>query len=655
MHTYIQGHTCIHTCIHTYRETPNKGTFVRLQTPKHKIMNTPHIQTLLHDAERGLTDTAAVHFLLDDGSIMHLHRNILAGVSPMFRAFFHASNTSKQDVPNLAGTQTPLKRFQTSPNGTLILNGCKRETFAALREYIYTGNVRPERMLSADARQLWKFAHALDIHGLKEWLHNNDVCLDVNGQTTSPAHVSADYGLVVLQHEDYDLAEAGLRMLARRVADLNATHLRNVPAPVVKRVVTWGTPNAEPIAPRRLDDVSKLKFLITWRMANRNASWLTNKTMTDLMLASQIDLAGVPIMLLESANSVGLVNSDTVAAHLSSRLAKSLYKGAQWTRDSAHVSELARFSAHGTQTMTMTTMLTGPRRIATFSDGGFVVVCGINRVNVFTPSGRYTHTLGTTTAGTSMFSFPWGVAVAGNQHVVVSDFAANSLFVFQRDGTLVRVIRTTSIDQHTAFFNPYGIAANLAGNIIACDHVKMLTCIYNINGGEHIGTFAPPKFQTTEDHDTSMYAGASPIDGTFIVVQAFKDATQRAVMHVLSSGGVHVRSVELQHTEHMLVVADVAVGSFGEVFVADEHGDCIWVFTMYGELVMKILGTAHARRSDARDAVQRTRREHGKYECVLMGNPRGIAVTADNKIMVSDFDNNCVLILSPTAAAQAQT
>ncbi len=311
----------------------------------------------------------------------------------------------------------------------------------------------------------------------------------------------------------------------------------------------------------------------------------------------------------------------------------------------------------------------------------------MNEVNVFTSTGLFSHTIGRAQHNEAcLFSFPWGVAVGGNskriaassnvipansnvvpansnagisdangEFVVVSDFTKNALFIFARNGTLTRVIHTVRIDTHTAFFNPYSISVSPAGSILACDHVKNMVCVYTLTG-VHLDTYTLPRYATTEDYETSMYAGANPIDDTFVVVQAFKSASQRAIMHVISSEGVHVRSLELQESETLAVVTDVCVGMYGEVFVADEHLNVIWVFSPHGDLIRAVSGTPLHRHWSNSAVVGYEKDTPGLRESttglrlgeVSMGKPRGLAVMRDNRIMVSDFDNNRVLVLGQT-------
>lgn len=246
-----------------------------------------------------------------------------------------------------------------------------------------------------------------------------------------------------------------------------------------------------------------------------------------------------------------------------------------------------------------------PQNIAVDAAGNvYVADGGNNLVRKILPSGEVTTLAGSGSAGlvngpsvSAAFKTPTGVAVSANGTVYVADWGNHSIRMISTDGTVSTLAGSGTagyIDgtgTAASFRNPYGVAVDSNGNVYVAD-----------SGNQRIRKIAPNGAVTT-------LAGS----GT----AAFADGTGTA-----ASFYNPVR---------------IAVGTDGNAYVADQSNNRIRKVTP-GGVVTTFAGSGNPGS------------DNGTGTAASFNNPYGVDVDAAGNVYVADRNNNLIRKIGPDGA-----
>ena len=233
-----------------------------------------------------------------------------------------------------------------------------------------------------------------------------------------------------------------------------------------------------------------------------------------------------------------------------------------------------------------------PRGVAVDPDTGDIHVADYSnhRVNMYTATGRYIKSYGSTTSDDRGLSYPIGVTIDRQRHSIVTDNHAVSIYT--RDGKLKKRFGKEG-GGRGEFNSPCGVAADNAGLLYIADLGNSRVQVCNMAGEcvRMIGDRDPGRPQ-------------EPID--------------------VALDGDWVRMIGDRDPGRLHAPIDVALDADGDVYVTDRHTKQVNIYTASGQYKSSIT---------ARDVPQ-----HDWW-------PRYVAVDGDRQLHVTDQKNHCVHVL----------
>ncbi|MCX6056371.1 MAG: TIGR03663 family protein [Chloroflexi bacterium] len=277
--------------------------------------------------------------------------------------------------------------------------------------------------------------------------------------------------------------------------------------------------------------------------------------------------------------------------------------------------------------------LTNPRGIAISKDGSIYVADSRNhRIQHFSAEGNFILSWGTfasvdnSDAPGGTFNEPWGIAVGPDGSVYVADTWNYRIQKFTSDGKFITMWGTPGTsDSPTTFWGPRGIVVGQDGHVYITDTGNNRVVIFD-DQGNYLSQFGIVGINPGEfDEPVGL---AMDNSGNLYVVDTWN---QRIQVFQSVNGGLSFQPIKEWAVSGWIGQSVnnkpfIAVDKNGNIFVTDPDAYRVLEFDPTGALV----------------------RGWGDYSSGIdgFGMPSGIAVDQENRIWVSDADNNFLLRFS---------
>lgn len=214
------------------------------------------------------------------------------------------------------------------------------------------------------------------------------------------------------------------------------------------------------------------------------------------------------------------------------------------------------------------------------------------------------------------FGIPYGVEVAADGRVYVTDILAKSVAVFSADEKYLFTLNAPDMERPTAV-----AVDNLRGLVYVTDTVKHQVVVFDLQG-QPIGAFGergagPGQFNFPTDVDVDEEGHVYVLDSLNARVQVFDRSGE--FLRMFGERGTEAGSFEMPKS--------LAVDSFGQVYVTDALAHKVVIFSREGDLLLRIGG---------KSVVKKGVSPGGFYM------PRGIDADAGGGVWVVDSLNRMV-------------
>lgn len=299
-----------------------------------------------------------------------------------------------------------------------------------------------------------------------------------------------------------------------------------------------------------------------------------------------------------------------------------------------------------------------PQNIAVDTAGNvYVADSGNNLVRKILPSGQVVTLAGSGSAGlingpslSAAFKKPAGVAVSANGNVYVADWGNHSIRMISADGTVSTLAGsgTAGYNDGTGtaalFKNPYGLAADLNGNVYVADSGNNRIRKISPNGA--VITLAGSGSAAFADGTGSAASFNNPVrivvatDGNAYVADQvnnrIRKITPDGVVSTFAGSGNPGAENGIGTAASFNYPYGVDMDAAGNVYVADRNNNLIRKISQDGA-VSTVAGSGNQGASD------------GPATQASFKTPQGVAVGANGTIYVSDFGNNVIRKIEPSA------
>ncbi len=263
-------------------------------------------------------------------------------------------------------------------------------------------------------------------------------------------------------------------------------------------------------------------------------------------------------------------------------------------------------------------LLCRPWGVCTNKDG-FIITAdrSNNRIQVYTPDGKFHHKFGSAGSRNGQFDRPAGVAVDNQQRTIVADKDNHRIQLFTFDGTFIFKFGEKG-GKNGQFNYPWDIAVNQEGHILVSDTRNHRVQLFN-SEGQFLNKYG---FEGALWKHFDSPRGVCFNNDGHMVVTDFNN-------HRLLVINPDFQSARFLGTEgsangQFLRPQGVVIDQEGNIIVADSRNHRIQVFQSNGNFLCKF-GT------------------HGTGPG-QMDRPSGICVSPDGFIIVVDFGNNRIQI-----------
>ena len=259
-----------------------------------------------------------------------------------------------------------------------------------------------------------------------------------------------------------------------------------------------------------------------------------------------------------------------------------------------------------------------PWGICTDKDGYIIVADrSNNRVQVFTPDGKFHHKFGSAGSRNGQFDRPAGVATDSQGRVIVADKDNHRIQVFSIDGTFLTKFGEKG-SKNGQFNYPWDVAVNNEGKILVSDTRNHRVQLFS-HDGQFLNKYG---FEGALWKHFDSPRGVCFNNEGHMVVTDFNNHRLLVIHPDFQSA--RFLGTEGSGNGQFLRPQGVAVDQEGNIIVADSRNHRIQVFQPNGNFLCKF-GSAGSTPGQ-------------------LDRPSGICVTPDGLVMVVDFGNNRVQV-----------
>ncbi|XP_017771655.1 PREDICTED: E3 ubiquitin-protein ligase TRIM71-like isoform X2 [Nicrophorus vespilloides] len=262
-----------------------------------------------------------------------------------------------------------------------------------------------------------------------------------------------------------------------------------------------------------------------------------------------------------------------------------------------------------------------PWGVACDKRGNFVVADrSNNRIQIFSPTGKFLSKFGSYGNAPGQFDRPAGVAVDASERIIVADKDNHRVQVFKMDGTLVQIIGEKGC-RNGQFNYPWDVAVNSAGQIVVTDTRNHRIQLFD-SKGTYLKKFGFEGVSSMWKHFDSPRGICFTPKGR-VVVTDFNNHR----MVIVDRDFVHAQFLaeEGSGQGQLLRPQGVVCDDEGKIIIADSRNNRIQVFDEIGNFLWMI--------------------GHTGTNIGDLDRPSGITLTPQGKIAIVDFGNNRVQII----------
>ena len=172
---------------------------------------------------------------------------------------------------------------------------------------------------------------------------------------------------------------------------------------------------------------------------------------------------------------------------------------------------------------------------------------------------------------------PWGVAVCDNGDIVVAEYVAHCITIFNKEGKKVRSFGTRGTKEGQ-FKYPRGVAITNDKHILVTDEHRLQKVTFD---GVYVQSVGSSESGNGQLHFHYPH-GVHPTTGLVFVADSWNNRIQ-----VFNSDLTYARSITLHGDKQLNEPHDVSIDSNGYVYVAEWGNNCITKLTTTGEYITR--------------------------------------------------------------------
>ena len=284
-------------------------------------------------------------------------------------------------------------------------------------------------------------------------------------------------------------------------------------------------------------------------------------------------------------------------------------------------------------------------------DGDVSVIGSVSAVSSSNTTSLTTSGPSRTVPGYSSFNKPSGVAQLSNGNIVVADQNNHCIRIVTPAGVVTTLAGSTSgfadgTGTSAKFYYPHGVAVLSNGNIVVVDpgnqRIRIVTYpagVVTTLAGQGSGGFTDATGTNAQFNGPQGVAVLS--NGNIVVAdtnnQRIRIVTPAGAVSTLAGNGTQANTDGTGTNARFYNPSGVAVLSDGNIAVADINNNRIRIVTYPGGVVTTLAGST----AGSTDATGTN---------ALFNGPQGVAVLSNGNIVVADYSNNRIRIVTPAGA-----
>ena len=174
---------------------------------------------------------------------------------------------------------------------------------------------------------------------------------------------------------------------------------------------------------------------------------------------------------------------------------------------------------------------------------------------------------------------PWGIAVGDNGDIVVAEWSAHCITIFNKERKKVRSFGTRGTKKGQ-FTYPHGVAITNDGHLLVTDEHRLQKLTFDGVCVQSVGSSGRGSGQL--QFDTPRGIAVHPSTGLVFVADCDNNRIQ-----VFNSDLTYAHSITLHGDNQFNKPYDVSLDSDGCVYVAESHNHCVTKFTTTGQFITR--------------------------------------------------------------------